>query len=73
MGNFCVAIDRPSASMYCMVSAAAMICMRVVLSTSGRITPAVGTGVCSVFWRVLRLVWMLGVIMFAIEIMSSFH
>ena len=56
-----------------MASAAAMICMRVVLSTSGRITPAVGTGVCSVFWRVLRLVWMLGVSMFVIEIMSSFH
>ncbi len=45
VGNFCVARDRPSASMSCMASAAAMTCRRVMLSTSGRITPAVGSGV----------------------------
>ena len=45
VGNFCVARDRPSASMSCMAYAAAMTCRRVMLSTSGRITPAVGSGV----------------------------
>jgi hypothetical protein len=45
VGNFCVARDKPSASMSCMASAAAMTCRRVVLSTFGRITPAVGSGV----------------------------
>ena len=73
MGNFCVAMDRPSASMSCMPSAAAMTRRRVVLSIFGRVAPAVGSGVCSVFWRFLRLSWMLGVSLFVIEVMSSIH
>ena len=54
VGNLCVAMVRPSASMSCMASAAAMICWRGLLSISGRDTVSLGMGVWSVEERAWR-------------------
>ena len=54
VGKRCVAILRPSASTFCMASAAAMTCWQMLGSNLGRGVWVFGLGVCSVLWRVLR-------------------